>query len=142
MKMLCIDYGRARIGLAACDVGELVASPFATITNKGWQKVSSQVDEIIKTNDIQSIIIGLPLNSDGSDSDMVTEVKSFAKYLARVITIPIDFHDERLTSVEAEEQIRASGVTNPARIKELVDKVAASMILSDYIKHKRGNKNG
>jgi len=128
---LGIDYGAKRIGLATST--GIISTPLATIPNSS-QSIK-QIQDIIKTYNIDTIIIGLPLYKDGNESPMSLAVRDFGKNFENV-----EYHNEIFTSREAEEHIRQNlGISNPKKIREIVDRVAASMILSSWLYGKKGN---
>lgn len=116
---LGVDYGRSRIGLAISQSG-LLARPLMVVKNKGARKNLAMLGQVVKQYEINCIVIGLPVHKD---SAMSVEVKAFAKTL-EPLGAEIVFQNEMLTSIAAEE------VTND---KKLIDSIAASMILSDYL---------
>jgi len=119
VKLLGIDYGLKRIGLATAVAG--VASPFLTIENRGEKKNLSRLLEIIKSERIEKIVVG-----DG--------FREFGELLGEVSGLEVVFVDERLSSWEAEEHIRNNlGIIKREKVKELIDKMAAVMILNNYI---------
>jgi len=134
MKTLCIDYGLRRIGLASTDPSGTIASPLLTIPNKGDHKNIITLTELITQHAIDRIVIGLPLYADGNQSPMSLEVNRFVTALQKHIQIPITTHPENHSSREAEDHIRNTlGIKTPAKIKELLDKFAAYVILKSYL---------
>ena len=126
--ILGIDYGRVRIGLAVSDLG-IIARPLSVIINRGERKNLAALAEIVRANNISTIVIGLPIYKDTSMSD---EVRAFAKTL-EPLGITIAFQNEMLSSVTAEE---IAGKKN----RQLIDSYAASVILQEYLKGE--NKHG
>ena len=137
MRYLAIDYGGKRTGLALCDKAEMIASPVAVIENKA--QLMKEILNIVETEQVEAIVVGLPLNMDGSEGPAAKTVRSFARELAVHINIPIVFHDERLSSFEAEEKLAAADLTRKKKKKRL-DAIAAAAILQSFLdkKHEEG----
>ena len=143
MRLLAIDYGKVRIGIAVSDNG-LMARPLCTIKNKGDKKNIDAIRNILGTvRDIPpDIVIGLPLHPDGNETPMSLEIRRFGKLIESELGVTVIFHNERHSSQEAEHYIRTvMGVTKPDKIKELLDFVSATVILNSYIQScGEGNK--
>ncbi len=135
MRCLGIDYGRRRIGLALSDPTLLIASPLIIIENRGLKKTLLQIVDIIKKNDVQQIVIGLPLHANGDESEMSQESRRFGAAFT-ALGFPVEFVDERYTSFEAESMIG-----NHPHSKNIIDKVAASIILQMYLDERRKSLN-
>ena len=129
-RILGIDYGDVRIGIAMSDETEFLASPLTTVRNgKG------AVDEIvalIAEHQVEKIIIGLPLNMDGSAGPATEKVRAFSKKLSKKTPLPIVENDERLTTVTAHHNLREAGLDGKKR-KGVVDMAAAQIILQDWL---------
>ncbi len=132
MKIMSIDYGDARTGIAFCDEREIIASPYTVINEKYQPKLINKIIEIIEGERPEKIIIGLPRNMDGSYGFRSEESKALGNALSEVCDIPIDFEDERLTTVMAHNVLSSNNVRGKKR-KETVDAVSAVMILQSYI---------
>ena len=134
MKIMAIDYGLKRIGLATTDSSGTISQPFMVIKNRGPKKNVAMLGFVIRQEGVEKIVIGLPLYRDGNESPMCEQVREFGELLREKTNLEIIYVDERHTSSDAEEHIRENlGITNPTKIREMVDKMAASMILSNYI---------
>lgn len=136
MRYLAIDYGLKRTGLAVCDPDETICSPHSVI--EGQKSLTDRLVQIIQTEDIGAVVIGLPLNMDGSKSAQSKATEAFAKKLCKHIDIPIHFFDERLSSFAAEEKLATAKLTTSEKKKRL-DAVAAAHILQAFLdaEHKR-----
>ncbi len=134
MRYLAIDYGRKRTGLAISDPTETIVSPLAVI--KDQKELFIKVQQLIKTEKVGAVIMGLPLNMDGSTGPQAKLVKKFAKNLKKLTNIPIHFQDERLSSFAAEEEIAEIEIAKKAK-KEKLDAVAAAHILELFLEKKR-----
>ena len=135
MRCLGIDYGRRRIGLALSDPTLLIATPLVIIENRGIKKTVLQIMDIIQKNDVQQIVLGLPLHANGDESEMSQEARRFGDVFV-ALGFPVEYVDERYTSYEAESMIG-----NHRESKKLIDKVAASIILQIYLDERRKSLN-
>ena len=132
MRMLGVDYGDARIGLSVSDELETLASPLVTLKSESMRKNIDAVAEAAAEEKVLRIVIGLPLNMDGSEGARASKTRSFGRVLEKVSGLPVEYFDERLTSVEAEEIMESVGVKKNKR-KNLVDRIAAQLILQSYL---------
>ena len=125
-----IDYGEVRIGLALSDPLQIISQPLKVIGNNG--DTFSEINKIVKSEEVGKIILGLPQNLSGEDTKKTIEVREFAEILKSKVHVPVIFWDERYTSVEANEELKQMGYTI-AESRKVVDKVAASIILKSYM---------
>ena len=136
MKIMAVDFGDARTGLAICDRGELLASPAGVIQEKHFpttvQKVAQQAREL----DAQLIVVGHPLNMDGSCGDRAKLCEEFADKLRELVTVPVELWDERQTTVSAANILSENGTYGKKR-KDVLDAVAATVILESYMAYRR-----
>ena len=139
MRILGVDYGDSRIGLSVCDEMEILASPLATIKSLSMKKNIDSVSDIAKRENVSLIVVGLPLNMDGSEGERAGKSRAFGRVLERVSAIKVEYFDERLTSVEAEEIMQSVGVKKDKR-KNIVDRIAAQLILQSYIDANKNKK--
>lgn len=137
-RIMGLDYGDVRIGVALSDVTHLIASGLETYTRKTNKLDIAHLAQIIAKNDVNLVVFGLPLNMDGSEGIRVVKTKSFAEKLKAECNVMVDFFDERLSSVDAEEILLNAGLRRDKR-KEVIDKVAATLILQGYLDKKREN---
>jgi len=135
MRYLGIDYGQKRTGLAVSDAGETIASPLKVLTMKRDCLVAGIV-EIAKLENVDAIVLGLPLNMDGTASSGAKRVRSFAKRIKDSIDVPIHFQDERLSSFEARGKLAGADLTRKKK-KRRLDAVAAASILQSFLDEKR-----
>jgi putative Holliday junction resolvase len=135
MRYLGIDYGLKRTGLAVCDAAETLASPLDVLT--GQNRLIEQVLEAVRTHNIGGIVVGLPLNMDGTEGKQAARVRAFAAELGRRTDMPMEFCDERLSSFGAREKLSGLGITRKKKKKHL-DAIAAADILQSFIDEKRG----
>ncbi len=131
-RLLGIDPGKKNIGIAICDENKVVATPLKIIKKNKFQILLKEIQEIIKENDIKGIVIGNPINMDGSFGKASQSATVFAKNLSINITIPIVLWDERLSSEGSFKITRDLGSNVTDRVKKL-DKNAAAFILQGAI---------
>ena len=133
MRYLAIDYGTKRTGLAICDSGETIASPLAVI--QGQKELLKKIAEVVETEHVEAVVLGLPLNMTGSESAQTRLVFKFAEQLKNYLHIPVLFQDERLSSFSAEEKLASANFTRGKKRKRL-DAVAAAEILEAFLEQK------
>lgn len=132
-KIISIDYGRARIGLAISDQNQIIAFPLKYVkTTRDLKKSAQELSVFLSTLDIEKIILGLPLLLNGKDSELTKEVRLFGKYLEENLGKPIILWDERLTSKQAEKFLIENNVRRKERTS-IVDTMAATLILQSYL---------
>ena len=134
MRYLAIDYGNKRTGLALCDTDEIIASPLAVLTRKN-QSLIKKILDTIEQHQIEAVVIGLPLNMDGTESQGTKIVRRFAQILAKQTDLSIFFQDERLSSFDAEKKLAGVNLTRKKK-KNHLDAVAAASILQSFIDNK------
>jgi putative holliday junction resolvase len=134
MRVMGIDYGTKTIGLAVSDELHLTVRPLTTVRRgkKTYAQVVAEICALIAEHEVGTLAVGLPLNMDGTRSEMTARVESFVNDLRAQLTIPIVLVDERLTSYEAEQILRAMGVGERER-RARSDEYAAVLILQDYL---------
>lgn len=131
-RILGIDYGLKRIGLSISDPTKTLASPLPTIQNDN--KSIEKILEIINKNDVEKIVIGYPVNMDGSKSEICKVIDKFIHSLSTKVNLEIIKRDERLTSYIAQQQILESVKSKKKRQdKSLVDQFSARIILQEYL---------
>jgi len=136
MRYMGIDYGQKRTGLSICDAGEMIASPLKVLT-VGQGYLVAGIAEIVKRENVDAIVLGLPLNMDGTSGYQAKLVRAFAAQIKDRIDIPIHFHDERLSSFEAEGKLAGVELTRKKK-KARLDAVAAAAILQSFLDEKHG----
>lgn len=145
-RVLAIDLGRKRIGLAMSDAEGLSAQPLDALQRRAMADDIGRICSIAKDRKATRIIIGLPLHMDGRESPMSEECRRFAARLAEASGLAVDMHDERLTSVEAEEMLRARGWSLERLLKEkkkgTVDRLAATVLLEDWMSGQAVGESG
>jgi putative Holliday junction resolvase len=135
-KYLGVDYGDKRTGLAECDVSGLIAGGIGTVSEGGMRKTAQRVADEAKNRNCKKIIIGLPKNMDGSEGPRADVIKAFGAILAELTQIPIDYYDERMTTMVAYRFLGETGTYGKKR-KQTVDTLSAQIILQNYIDRER-----
>jgi putative Holliday junction resolvase len=133
MRYLAIDYGDKHTGLAICDPAETIASPLAVI--EGQKDLIKKITDIVKSENVGAIVLGLPLNMNDSQGFQAEHVFQFAEQLRAYLQIPIHFQDERLSSFAAEGKLAPADFTRRKKKKRL-DAVAAAEILETFLEQK------
>jgi putative holliday junction resolvase len=145
-KILAVDYGRARIGLAIAESADGIAKPLGTLERINRNEDMRRLRELVRDNTVKLILVGLPLRLDGSHSEMANEAARFAQRLRKQIGVPVEMVDERLTSWEAERLLEEEfgrkskqlGGASKKRDAEkfTVDSLAATIILRGYLERR------
>ena len=138
-KYLGVDYGDKRTGLAECDPSGMLASGIYTISEGGMKKTAIRVALEAQKRACKKIIIGLPKNMDGSEGERAQVIRAFADLLREETDIPIDFYDERMTTMVAYRFLGETG-THGKKRKDAVDTLSAEIILQNYIDRERTMK--
>ena len=136
MRILGLDYGSKTVGVAITDPMGITVQPLKTIfrdRETKLRKTLAEIEKIVEDNDVEKIILGLPLNMDDSEGDRAMATRAFAEKLALRVTVPIECADERLTTIEAAEILDESGVKRCDQ-KQYIDQVAAQIILEQYLR--------
>ena len=130
-RILAIDLGSKRVGLAMTDPLRMIASPYKTLHHRSDKQLISDVMAVVEANAVETVVIGLPLHEDSSESEGSARSRSFAAKLNRC-GIDTVLWDERYTSRDAEESLRRCGLDRK-RSLDKIDSIAASYILEDYL---------
>lgn len=131
-RLLSIDPGTKKVGIALSDELQLTVRPLKIIQRSSWKKLLADVREIAEVYDAKGIVIGLPLNTDGSESGMSEDARRLARNFSLSLVIPVALHDERLTSYAARGRLWSTGA-GERRVRERLDSEAAAIILEDFI---------
>jgi len=134
MRYLAIDYGTKRTGLAICDPSETIVSPLIVIRSR--KELPAKISEIVKTENVGAVILGLPLNMDDSKGSQAQLVLKFAKHLKSHLEVPVYLQDERLSTYSAEEKLSLANLTK-SEIVDRLDAVAAAEILEAFLEQNR-----
>ena len=130
-RIVCLDIGDVRIGVAVSDPTGTIASPVEVIRRVGWGPDTQKIRAICDRYQTDRILSGLPLNMDGSEGFQAQKVRSFCEQLKKA-GLRVTFQDERLSTVSAEDALIEGGISRSGR-KQVVDKVAASVILQQWL---------
>ena len=133
MRYLAVDHGTKRTGLAICDSDETIASPLAVI--EGRKGLLGKIVEVVEAEKVEAVVLGLPLNMDGSQGPQSRLVLEFAEKLKKCLNIPVHLQDERLSSFGAEAKLAGADFTRAER-KRRLDAVAAAEILEAFLQRK------
>lgn len=133
MRYLAIDYGTKRTGLAICDSAETIASPLTVI--QGQKELLTKISKTVDAENVEAIVLGLPLNMTGSESAQTKLVLKFAEQLKNRLHIPVHLQDERLSTFGAEEKLASVKLTKGKKKKRL-DAIAAAEILEAFLEQK------
>jgi len=136
-RILALDPGTKRIGLAICDEHRVVTTPLPRIERTSWKKLLSEIEQLLQQFDAKALVIGLPLESDGSESEMSSEARGMARKFTLSLAIPVFLQDERVTSFDAKRRLWDK---RAADAKDLVDSEAAALILSDFLDRLRAHQ--
>lgn len=134
-RIMCLDYGDIRIGIAMSDLLQTIASPYDTYTRVNLEADLNYFKNLVKAQDVELIVIGLPYNMDGTCGERIEVTKEFGNLLSETLGLEVKYVDERLSSVEAED-ILAQAKVPAIKRKGLIDKIAAGIILQSYLNSK------
>ncbi|MDR0485456.1 MAG: Holliday junction resolvase RuvX [Elusimicrobiota bacterium] len=135
-RIMGIDYGLKKIGVALSDTMGIIASPFSTIENTNSQASIKEILKLVAENNVGEIAVGMPLNMDGSESSMSCAVREFIKRLKENSALPVVEIDERLTTSQTDRMLIEEADISRAERKKARDKIAASLILRVYLERK------
>jgi putative Holliday junction resolvase len=144
-RVLAIDYGRRRLGLAVSDVLRLLARPLTTLTRTNRRQDLDRLGTVVREHGVAQIVVGLPLGLDGTPGEMAKEARAFATRLEKALRLPVEMVDERLTSWEAEQDVaertpaRRKGERRAKRRPD-TDSRAAALILEEYLRRESAKK--
>ena len=138
-KYLGVDHGDVRTGLSECDLSGMLASGICTIKENGMTKTAERVAKEAKARGCKKIVIGLPKNMDGSEGERAEKIRMFADMVKQFTDIPIDFFDERMSTMAAYRFLDSTGTYGKKR-KETIDTLSAEIILQGYLDKERQTK--
>jgi putative holliday junction resolvase len=138
MRVLALDHGTVRIGVALSDELKMMAHPLEFIPAEPFNGFVDRLKQLIREKEVEQIVVGMPRNMDGSYGPSAEKVRQFIIVLKEIITIPIRSWDERLTSVQANRLMAERGVKTKDK-REKVDKMAAALLLQNYLDAIGGN---
>ena len=132
-RLLAIDYGEKNIGLAYSDALAITVQPLPSIPNRGLGDLKQKLKSLAGELEITALVVGIPLNMDGSDNDSVTRIKKLMRQLEKAIRLPLAGVDERLSTVEAEEYWNRMNARRRKKYRT-IDSLAAALILERFLK--------
>jgi putative Holliday junction resolvase len=139
MRILSIDYGLARTGLAISDYTQTIATPLAVIHERGFSALIEKIAQVAEENEVGEIVVGNPVHMNGMKSDKSEICEDLAEKLREFVKVPVSLWDERLTTVSARSIVNANNAKKKKR-REAVDAVAAAVILEAYLGFKKNQK--
>ena len=134
MRILALDPGTKRIGVAISDPLKMIASPLENIDAEPFTAFLARLKELIREKEVELILVGMPRNMDGSYGESAAKVREFVTVLKEAIQVPVQTVDERLTSAQANRILKEGGVRGSDR-KGKVDPMAAALMLRSYLDH-------
>lgn len=138
MKIMAVDYGDARTGLAVCDRTETLASPVGVLQEKSMAKVAEKIVYATREFEVGMVVLGLPVNMDGTEGFRAEKTRKLGGMLQNLLPLPVEYWDERSTTKSAENLLSETGTYGKKR-KEVLDAVAATIILESYLAHRRNH---
>ncbi|MDR3124908.1 MAG: Holliday junction resolvase RuvX [Endomicrobium sp.] len=132
-RIMGIDYGLKRIGIAMTDILQVVSSPFDIIESVSLKKDAAEIVNIAKNNDVSCIVVGLPINMNGTEGEIAMSVRKVVEEIKLISDIGVATVDERLTTSQAERMLICEANVSRQKRKGLKDKIAASLILQTYL---------
>ena len=133
MRIVAVDLGDVRTGLAAGDDVVRIVQPLKVVEERDPARRLERVADEIDRHGADRIVVGLPLNMDGTEGEAAVAARRFGEALAGRIGVPVDYQDERLTSFDADERLKGSGLTRRGK-KKVQDSIAAATILEDWLR--------
>ena len=140
MKIMAVDLGDARTGLACCDRTEFLASPIGVIHETDFNEIIRQVAIAAEEYAVGMVIVGYPMNMNGTVGERAEKCAKFAHILSQLLTIPVKLWDERSTTVSATNYLNETNTRGKKR-KEVIDAVAATIILESYLAYRQNHKD-
>jgi putative Holliday junction resolvase len=131
-RLIALDLGARRVGVAISDELQITASPLPFIERRSWKDLLRRVSEIIEGYDARALVIGLPLGLDGTEGEAAGQARETAENFGRSLDVPVYLQDERLTTFAARSEMRSEGV-RAEEIERRIDSESAAMILRDFM---------
>jgi putative Holliday junction resolvase len=135
-RLLGVDYGTVRVGLAVSDPDRIIASPLVTYTRRDPESDAAYFRQVVVAEQAVGLVVGLPMHTDGREGVKAQEARAYGAWLGEVTGLPVEFADERFTTVFAESALWTAGLTHKRR-KDRRDRVAAQMLLQAHIDGQR-----
>lgn len=131
-RIVALDPGTKRVGAAVCDENRVVTRPLTVLQRTSWKKLLAQVKDILAEFDAAALVVGLPYNFDGTESDMTREAREMARKFSLSVEVPVYLQDERATTYEARGRLWNVGIEGE-KMRSVLDSEAASIILGDFL---------
>lgn len=141
MRLLGIDAGTRRVGVALSDPTGTIAQGLSVIPRRSWEQVLGAIADLARIHQVEGIVVGLPLRLEGGEGEAAAEARRFAARLARVVEVPVVLEDERLSTAEADRRMVEAGVRRDDR-RARRDAVAAALILQKALDRRRARRAG
>jgi putative holliday junction resolvase len=138
ISALGLDIGEKRIGVAGCDGTGLIATGLTTIYRHSFAQTIDNIKELVREREATILVIGLPYSLDGTIGKQAEKVQKFARKISKILDLPLEYVDERLTSVEATQQLKSSKKFSTYN-KGIIDQQAAKIILQQWLDQRRTN---
>lgn len=132
MRVLGIDFGLKRVGLAICDEGGILATPYGVIQRTTRDKLFDELLEVMEKECVGAVVVGLPVSLEGDDTLTTRQARNFTESLKRRTELPVHLADERLSSYQAEQELKEAGLCGKKR-KKVLDSQAAVKILQSWL---------
>jgi putative holliday junction resolvase len=139
ISALGLDLGHKRIGVAGCDRTGLIAAGLTTIHRISFERDIAELRQLVQAREVSVLVIGLPYSMNGEIGPQAKRIQKMAKRISYALELPIEYMDERLTSVEAESMLKAQRIS-PSRNRGLIDRTAACIILQQWLDERRQRK--
>lgn len=136
MKIMAVDFGDSRTGIAVCDKSEMLASPLTVITEYNFERCAEKVAELAKREKAELIVVGYPKNMNNTIGERAEKCQKFAELVGEISGTPTELWDERSTTVTAHNYLNETNVRGKKR-KAVVDAVAATIILESYLGYRK-----
>lgn len=132
MRKMALDYGEVRIGIAFSDILNIIANGYETYTRKNLEADLDYLNKLVKEKEVDTIVLGLPINMDGTEGERAIATREFGDLLAKKTGLVVKYLDERLTSASAERMLIEADMRREKR-KQVIDKISATIILQNYL---------
>jgi len=130
MRILAVDYGKVRVGVAMTDPLGVISQPLETLTNRSDKAVIQRLKYLVRENGVQLVLVGNPMSMNGGKTEMSDHVERFVKRLRKILEIKVRLWDERLTSKYAQTRLKELGI---GKNQKKLDQIAACIILDEYL---------
>ena len=131
-RLAAIDYGTVRIGIAICDPGRILVSPWEVYLRRNQQRDGEYFQNLAKDERVDGFVVGLPIHCDGGESQKSEEARQFATWLAKLTNLPVRLFDERFSTAQAKRRLKKTKLTRQGR-KQRLDAVAAQILLEAFL---------